>query len=256
MRGFGAFLRKEFVEIARTWRIWALPGMVLFMALTGPVLAKLTPDLIRSMSGTPGMGGIVIEMPDPTWTDSYAQWVKNLTQLITWALIIILGGMISSERKSGTAILVLTKPISRPAFVLAKFTSHATLLVSATLAGAAATWAVTLGVFGQAPLGVLARVTGLWLAFALLVVGVMTLASALVDSQMGSAFIGFGVLVALTIAGLWGPAVEYSPAGLVGAPSAVLLGQETATLWPLVTTGILLVACVFAAVRVFAHKEL
>ncbi|MHB1341133.1 MAG: ABC transporter permease [Coriobacteriia bacterium] len=256
MRGFGAFLRKEFVEIARTWRIWALPGMVVFLALTGAVIAKLTPELLKSMSGSAELGGVIISVPDPIWRDSYAQWTKNLTQMISWALIIISGGMISGERKAGTAILVLTKPISRPAFVLAKFVSQTTLLVSVTIVGALITWVSTRIAFGEAPVRILAQVTAVWLVFAIFLVAVMTLASALVDSQMGSAFLGFGVLVLFTIAGLWGPALEYSPAGLAGAPNSLLLGHEIATFWPLVTTGVLSVLCVIAAVGVFARKEL
>lgn len=256
MRGFGAFLKKEFVEIARTWRIWALPGMILFMALTGPAIAKFTPELLDSMSGTPGMGGVVLQLPDPIWRDSYLQWTKNLTQMITWALIIILGGMISSERKSGTAILVLTKPLSRTAFVLAKFVSQVTLLVVATVLGAVGTWAVTLAIFGEAPAGMLAKITGVWLVFAIFIIGVMTLASAVVDSQMGSVFLGFGVLVFLSLASLWGPALEYTPAGLVGAPNSLLIGQEIATLWPLVSAAIITLLCVAAAVGAFGRKEL
>lgn len=256
MRGFGAFLKKEFVEIARTWRIWALPGMVIFLALTGAVIAKLTPQLLESMSGTPNMGGVVIQIPDPIWRDSYAQWTKNLTQMISWALIIISGGMISSERKAGTAILVLTKPISRPAFVLAKFVSQTALLFAVTIVGALITWGTTRVAFGEAPVRILAEVTAVWLVFAVFLVAVMTLASALVDSQMGASFLGFGTLVLLTIAGLWGPALEYSPAGLAGAPNSLLLGQDIATFWPLVTTAILAVLCVIAAVGVFSRKEL
>jgi len=256
MRGFGAFLKKELREIARTWRIWALPGFLLFLAVTGPILAKITPELLKSMSGTSELGGAVIIIPDATWRDAYLQWTKNLSQMVTWALIIISGGMISGERKSGTAILVLTKPISRPAFVLAKFASQTVLLVVSVALTTAVTWAATFAVFGEAPVRILAEVTGVWLAFAVLLVAVMSVMSALVDSQMGSAFLGFGVLVLLTIAGLWGPAVEFSPAGLVGAPTALLLEQDTATLWPLVTGAVVSVLAVAGAIWGFGRKEL
>src|ERR1035437_11075744 len=38
MSGFAAFAGKEAREILRTWRIWILPGILLFFALTGQVL--------------------------------------------------------------------------------------------------------------------------------------------------------------------------------------------------------------------------
>ncbi len=254
MRGFGAFLGKELREILRTWRIWVLPGIVLFLALSGPILAKLTPELIKSVSGS--QPGVVITMPDPIWRDAYAQWTKNISQIVTWALVIILGGMVSGERRSGTAILVLTKPVSRPAFILAKFASNAVFLTVTTVIGAIATWGVTYAVFAEAPVRVLAEATGVWLVFALFVTAVMTLLSALIDSQSGAAGLGFGALVLLSIVTLWGPAVEYSPAGLQVAPNAVLLGTEVSLAWPLATGAIAIVLLVGGAVLAFSRKEL
>src|SRR5665811_532992 len=112
MNGFAAFAGKEAREILRTWRIWVLPGILLFFALTGPVLARYTPELVGALAGDQ-LKGLV--MPTPTYLDAYAQWVKNLSQIALFALIIIYGSIISSERKSGTAVLVLTKPVSRTA---------------------------------------------------------------------------------------------------------------------------------------------
>ena len=34
MSGFSTFLAKEFTEIRKTWRIWVIPGMLLFFAIT------------------------------------------------------------------------------------------------------------------------------------------------------------------------------------------------------------------------------
>ncbi len=256
MRGFGVFLGKEFREIFRTWRIWVLPGIVLFLAISGPILAKLTPELISSMSQSGDLGGAIITVPDPTWRDAYLQWTKNISQIVTWALVIILGGMVSAERRSGTAILVLTKPISRPAFVLAKFVSNAVFLTVTSVIGAVVTWGMTYLIFAEAPVRVLAEATGVWLASALFITGVMTLISALVGSQSGAAGLGFGVLVLLSIVTLWGPAVEYSPAGLLIAPNAVLLGTGMSIAWPLATSALATVALVGGAVLAFGRKEL
>ncbi|HZL06547.1 MAG TPA: ABC transporter permease subunit, partial [Coriobacteriia bacterium] len=164
--------------------------------------------------------------------------------------------LISAERKSGTAALVLTKPVTRTAFVLAKVASQAALLVVTTIVGAAFTWLVTLAVFGEAPVGVLASTTAVWLALALMLVALMTLASALVNSQAGAAGLGFGALIVLGIATLWGPALEYTPAGLMNAPSAILAEKSVALAFPLVTGLALAVLAILAALRVFARAEL
>ena len=68
MTGFGAFLRKELTEIRRTWRHWVVPGMLVFLGVTSPIIAAVTPALLRSMStAQPGM---VIQVPEPTALDA------------------------------------------------------------------------------------------------------------------------------------------------------------------------------------------
>lgn len=254
MRAFGAFMRKELLEIVRTWRIWVLPGIVLFVALSGPPLAKLTPEILSAVM--PAGSGVNIEIPTPTYLDSYAQWVKNLTQMVTFALAIMWGGLISGERKSGTAVLVLTKPLSRTSFVIAKVLSAAVLLVGVTLAGAAITWALTLAVFGTAPLTMLVGVTLPWLGYALFLLAVMALISTLLPSQAGAAGIGFGAHIVLSVLGMWAPMVALTPVGLGVAPAAALAGEGFGIGVQLASAAVLGAALVAAAAWVFERQEL
>jgi ABC-2 type transport system permease protein len=250
-----AFLHKELREIASTWRIWVLPGIVLFFALSGPVLARVTPDLLRSLMSDQ-QPGVVIQLPDPTWRDAYLQWTKNLSQIVLFAVIIMFGGMISGEKKSGTAALVLTKPVSRRAFVAAKFVSQALLVVVPVTLGALATWGVTYAVFAEAPVAPLAQATGTWLVLALLFVALMELLSASLDSQAGAAGIGFLGYIAISIAVLWSPALKYSPAGLVNAPSELVAGDAASLLAPVAVTLVLALVLVGGAMAVFDRREL
>ncbi|MDP2183286.1 MAG: ABC transporter permease subunit [Actinomycetota bacterium] len=253
MKGFLRFLGKEFTEIVRTWRVWVVPGMLLFMAVSSPILAKLTPALLESVAS--GQQGIKITIPDPTYLDAYAQWLKNLQQMIAIALLITTGGMIAGERASGTAILVLTKPVSRAAFVVAKFLSQTALLVVATVIGAAVCWGATYATFGEAPPKLLVSMTAVWLAFAVLLVALMTLLSAGLKS-IAAGGVGIGGFFVISVLSLWGPALDYSPAGLSVAPNALLAGTPVELAWPLATTAVAVVALVVAGVLVFKTKEL
>lgn len=253
MSGFSAFLGKELREIVKTWRIWVLPGIVLFFAVTGPVIARFTPQLLQAVAPDTGL---VIQIPDPTFLDAYLQWTKNLIQLVTFAIVIIFAGAVSAERRSGTAVLVLTKPLSRSAFVVAKYLAQGALVVGTVAIGAAITGGLTYAVFGEAPLRPLAQATGIWLVWALMILGIMLFLSSLVGSQAGAAGLGLGAFVVLSIASIWGPAARYSPAGLLGAPTDTLGGRAGPLIWPIATgfalTGIALVA----AIAVFGRKEL
>ncbi|MGM0386134.1 MAG: ABC transporter permease [Actinomycetota bacterium] len=249
---FRAFLEKDLREIVRTWRIWVLPGILLFSAVSGPPTARYTKELLASL------GGDMFNpmMPDPTWVDSYAQWTSNLGQLVTFALIIALGSAISGEKRSGTAIMVLTKPLTRAAFVLSKFASTVVLLVGATLLMMLVTWGLTLIWFPDAPFGPLLAATTAWLLYALLLVAVVLAGSAAVDSGAGAAGIGLGFYFLLMLAGIWGPLARWTPAGMANAPMALGADGEVDLLWPALTTAALTVILVWVAVRVFERREL
>ncbi|HSO69641.1 MAG TPA: ABC transporter permease subunit [Arachnia sp.] len=249
---FRAFLSKDLREIVRTWRIFVLPGILLFSAVTGPPTAAYTAELLATLGGDIFAG----VMPDPTWVDSYAQWTKNLSQIVAFALIIMMGSVISGEKRAGTAIMVLTKPVSRAGFVLSKFVSTAILLIGATLVGMLVTWGVTLIWFPDAPFGPLLAATAAWLLFALLLVAVVLLGSAAVDSGAGAAGIGLGFFFLLMLSGIWGPMLRWTPAGMINAPVALGADVEVDLLWPALTTAALAVVLVWAAVKVFERREL
>jgi ABC-2 type transport system permease protein len=253
MSGFAAFAGKEAREILRTWRIWVLPGILLFFAMTGPVLAKLTPQLVGALAGDQFKGLLI---PTPTYHDAYTQWIKNLSQIALFALIIVYASIISSERKSGTAVLVLTKPVSRTAFVIAKAVVHSAFLAVLVVAGTLVTWGVTAAVFGQAPGSALWSSSLVWLVFGVLFIALMTLLSVLIGSAAGAAGAGLGAYALVSIAAIWKPLGTYSPAALATMPSSLAAGKDVAVLWP-VLTSLLLAAALFAlASRAFRRSEL
>lgn len=253
MNGAAAFARKEALEILRTWRIWVLPAMVLFFAVTGPFLARFTPEILGAVAG-PQVGGL--KLPAPTYGDSYAQWVKNLGQIILFALIIIYGSIVSGENRSGTAVLVLTKPVSRTAFVVAKFAVQSAFVAVLVIIGTAVTWAITAAIFGDAPAGPLWSAAGTWLVFGVLVIALMTMLSVLMDSAPGAAGIGLGAYALISIATIWKPLASYSPAGLVTQPGLLAAGHGGPIAWPLVTALLLMAALLAIAAAAFRRRDL
>jgi ABC-2 type transport system permease protein len=164
--------------------------------------------------------------------------------------------MVSAEKRSGTAALVLTKPLSRTAFVLAKFVSQTALLAGAVVAGALVTWGVTYAVFNEAPFAPLAKATGVWLVLGIVFVALLELLSAALDSQAGAAGLGFVGFIAISLGTLWRPALDYSPSGLMNAPTSIVMGETGALGWPIAVSLLLTGACVAGAVAVFRRREL
>ena len=247
--GFGPLLAKELTEIRRTWRWLVLPGLFLFFAVTGPVFARLTPQLLRSVVGAQAV------MPEPTYVDSWAQWTKNLTQLGAFVLLGTLGSLVSGEIRQGTALLVLTKPVSRTAFLVAKVVANTVLVVVSAVVGVLVTWGLTVALFTPVQAAPLIRATAAWLVFAGMVIGLMAALSARF-STLSAVGLGFGVLIVLSLLGVWGPATRWTPAGLPGAVVRLGAGEPAGVLWPAVTTGVLMVGFLLLGIWALARREL
>lgn len=256
MRGFAVFLGKEFTEIVRTWRLYVIPGIMLFVGLMSPVFAEVTPGLVSSMVDSQGQG-IVLEIPPATTVDSYLQFSKNATQIALIAVIIATAGVVSGEHRSGTAQLVLTKPVSRGAMIAAKALSNWLLLLLSTAVSAALCFGVTLLIFDSDAVREFASMVGIWYTLASLMVALTIFLSVLLRSQPGAAGAGIGTFFVISVLSMWGPARDYSPAGLVGAGDRILTGTaDVAVLWPVVSAVALSVALVAAAAWVFGRQEL
>ena len=254
MTGLTAFLQKELTEIRRTWRLWVIPGMLVFLGITSPIIAALTPALLQSMSTS--KPGVVIHIPPPAVLDASAQFLKNLDQFVLIAVVIAGAGAISGERSSGTAILALTKPLSRGAFVVGKILSQTTLLVAATALGTAVCLATTVVVFNASEAGRLMTAVMLWLLYATLLVVAMTLFSAAFRSRGAAAGAGLGFFFVSLLLANWGPAARYSFVGLMPAMGNALTGHAMSLGWPVTTAVAAIVAGVLTAVRIFEQQEL
>ena len=151
---------------------------------------------------------------------------------------------------------MLTKPVSRTAFVIAKAVVHSAFLAVLVVAGTLVTWGVTAAVFGQAPGSALWSSSLVWLVFGVLFIALMTLLSVLIGSAAGAAGAGLGAYALVSIAAIWKPLGTYSPAALATMPSSLAAGKDVAVLWP-VLTSLLLAAALFAlASRAFRRSEL
>jgi ABC-2 type transport system permease protein len=254
MTGLVAFLRKELTEIRRTWRLWVIPGMLVFLGVTSPIIAALTPALVQSMSAA--QPGVVIHLPPPTARDAFAQFLKNLDQFVLIAVVIAGAGVIAGERASGTAILALTKPLSRRAFVVAKILSQVTLLVVATALGTAVCLATTAVVFAGSDAARLVTAVALWLLYASLLVVAMTLFSAAFRSRGAAAGAGLGFFFFTLLFSNWGPAARYTFLGLMPAMGNALTGKPLSLGWSVTTAVAAIVVGTVAAIGIFERQEL
>ncbi len=255
MDGFGVFLRKELREAVRSNRLLVVAVVFVILGIISPLTAKYTPELLK-MLGT-SQSGVQIIIPTPTVADSIAQYLKNVAGTGIFVALLVPMGMVAREKERGTAAFVLTKPISRQAFLAAKLVSLIVVLGVGVLLAAAAVYFYTAILFEPIAFGGFVACTVLVL-LSLVVYAVLTfLGSTLANSQLPAVGIGLAAWVLISLIGIIPNAAQYTPAGLLEPASALALGTSPAHLAVSVAAsfGICIIAVV-AAWLAFRRQEL
>ena len=252
--GFAPFFRKEIAEVLHTWRLWVLPGFLVFSALSSPVVMYIMPSLVDQL----GAGGttFTIEVKEATPADVYADFIGNLQELVIFALIIAYGGLISGELRSGTGVLALTKPLSRTAYVVAKWLAQASLVAVAAVLAVAVCIGATSALFGPGPVIELVAAVALWIAFAAFMLAVMLALSSVLPSPAAASGAGIGVYAGLVLLGILDVTQRYTPAGLPDAMLAIVRREPARWFWPAVTAVVGAAGLVALAVWLFRRREL
>ncbi|MCC7353100.1 MAG: ABC transporter permease [Anaerolineae bacterium] len=251
---FGVLLRKELLELWRTYKMLAMGLVFLLFGLLSPAMAKLTPELLK-MVGT-SQPGVVIQIPPPTTVDALDQYLKNLTQLCTLVLILVAMGVVARERERGTAVLTLSKPVGRGAFLAAKFASLAALLAGSLVVSAAFCYLYTVLLFGSLDAWLFLQANLLLAEYLLVILALTFLGSTLLRSQLAAGGLAFGLWMATGILGALPRIGKVMPGELVGWAAALSRGLVQ-TAWPAVWGGLaLIVLCLAVSWLSFRGQEL
>ena len=124
---FDIFLKKEISEQIKSVKGIVLVIVFLFVAVSSPLVAKLTPEIVKwAMETTEemmDMGALFAMMPEPDSVTSYTEFFSSFNMMCLLALIIVFSGVVANEKSRGTAAYILTKNISRTEFIMSKFVS-------------------------------------------------------------------------------------------------------------------------------------
>jgi ABC-2 type transport system permease protein len=253
MAGFGPLLAKELLEQWRTFRLPVVTTICLLVGLSSPLLARFTPDILKAVAGD----RIPIILPPPTAADAVDQLAKNLGQFGGLIAVLLAMGAVATEKERGTAAMILSKPVSRAGFLLAKLVAIGLTLGVATAIASAGAWFYTLVLFEPLPVaGVAAAAALQWLT--LMAWATITfLGSTLTRSSLAAAGLGIVAFIVVGILGALPNLGRLLPTGL-GAPArALALGQPGAdVLGPVLSTVALICAVTLVAWLAFRRQEL
>lgn len=251
MRGFAVLLNKEIAEQWRTGRLPVVAVIFLLFGLASPVLAKYTPDIIKLAASS-----IDIHVPTPTIKDAVAELIKNLSQVGVLTAILLAMGSVAGEKESGTAAFVLVKPVSRLAFLAAKFSGLAATMAAAVLICGLAAYLYTDLLFGPlTALGFVAACVVILLGL-LEIAAVTFLGSTLVRSSIAAAAIGIVVVVVAGVVSSLPNVGHFTPFGLNELASDLALQQTvTGWDWPVIANASFVIVTLAASWLVFRRQE-
>ena len=246
-------LRKELMEQARSHRLLVVAVFLAFWGLASPLLAKLTPELLKLVPE----GDLLAQLiPPPTIADAVGQYVKNLSQFgVILALLLGMGAVVQ-EKERGTAALMLSKPLSRGAFLAAKATALGLVFTASTALAGVGAYYYTMLLFGAPSLGGWLALNGLLALFFGVYVAVALLCSVVGRSQVMTGGLAFGGLVVLGGLGSLPGIGDYLPSRLLSWGASLALHQSGAA-WPaLAVSGAIIVVSLLAAWAILERQEL
>jgi ABC-2 type transport system permease protein len=258
MRHLSALLGKEWMETLRDTKRLVLFAVFVFFGLLSPLTAKLTPELFSLVSSSPGMSGIKMSFPAPDIFTYYEQFMKNMSQMIMFALVLVFMGSVSQEKADGTAALVMTKGVSRSVFLTAKLLSEALIITVSYWLSASLFLIYTALLYGTAIIpGTWGALSLMWL-YLLFVAAIVLMASTFSKSLGISALLSFGMIFFLMAISAFPVLRDWSPISLSSLPIRVLQGLTTfrQIIRPVIAAVLAIPLCWLIASRSFSRQEL
>ncbi|TET83960.1 MAG: hypothetical protein E3J37_04460 [Anaerolineales bacterium] len=248
-------LRKELREQWRTYRFLVVVAVLIVSGMIGPLSVKYLPLILAQMPGVPE--GLMEVMPEPDVAMAVDEYVQNLSQLGVILAILIPMAAVVGEKTSGTAALILSKPVSRAVFLGAKLIAHGLIFFAGILlAGLGGYYYLGILFEWLTPVGFLA-LNGLLMTYLMMFLAITLFASTISRSQFAAAGISFGLLIFLSLLGAVPSLSPYLPTALMAWGRALVLRLDVEPAWgALGVTFAIIVSAFLGGLLVFRHQEI
>lgn len=254
MKTLITLIKKDLLDQLRTKKILILSIVFLFTAISSPIIAKITPELLKSLS-VPGM---TITLPTPTYADSLDQFIKNTSQIALLVLVFVVAGAVSDEKNRKTLEILLTKPASRTLFILSKFKSYFISISAIFIATSILFYTYTISIFGTFNLLNFAEMVVNILLYILMIVSVTILASTIVTNSIAAGGIGFISFILFgSIFNMFEILKPYSPNKIFSSYKDLIVnGWNNDLFAPIVVILLVILVSILTAVAIFNKQEI
>lgn len=117
-------LHKEFAWNWRSFRFPALILIFLFFALLDPLTIRYMSEIMSQL-----VEDFPMDFPDPTAWEAYFSYLNSISQIGFLVMIFMIMGSVAKEKENGVAAWILSKPVGRWNYLLAKVINIYALLI-------------------------------------------------------------------------------------------------------------------------------
>lgn len=245
--------KKEFLEQRRTKKLLIAVIVLAAFGMLSPLMAKLIPEIFASI---PSMAFYANLIPTPTVSDAVLQYVKNLTQFGVLLAVLFSMGAVAQEKEKGTTAMVLSKPMPRGSFLIAKFLGIGLTFLVAVAASTAGGYYYTYFLFEALPVGAFLAMNGLLLLYMLVYAAITLFFSTLTRTQFIAIGGAAGVLILFNVLAALPKIGQYAPEALIANATNLVLGQPAASWWGLWVSLIAIAVALTGAWLVFRKQEI
>lgn len=256
MKPLLSFLKKEYLEAARTGKLIFLILLFILFGIMNPATAKLTPWMMEMLSDTMAESGLIVTGIQVDAMTSWTQFFKNIPIALI-AFVLIFSDIFTKEYKSGALLLLLTKGLSRYKIVLAKTVLLLSLWSSAYGLCFAITYGYNAYFWDNSIAHGLFFSAAIWWLFGVWVICLIVLFSSLLQNNTGVILCtGASALLAYLLS-ILPNAKAYSPAMLMKA-NPILTGSEgtDAYIKAILVAAALCIAYITVSIPIINKKQL
>jgi ABC-2 type transport system permease protein len=251
MSSLGALFKKEFKEQLKTYRFLIISAIFLVFGLATPLMLKYLPEILK-MAGE----DIVIDIPPATAVQALTKYTDTIVQVGVLMVILITMGAISREIDKGTAAMVLSKPVSRTSFILAKLFALSASFIAALILASAACYSYTVLLLGGVHITAFIALNGLLILFFVVCISLTLLFSSIFRSQLAAGGLALVVLIGQALMVNIPKVGDYMPSGLISWGTSLISG-EGANAWGALRISLaIIVACLYLAWLRMRNMEL
>lgn len=256
MKSLLAFMKKEYLEAARTGKIVILLLLFVLFGIMSPAIAKLTPWMMETLSDSMAESGLIVTNIQVDALTSWTQFFKNIPIALI-AFVLIFSDIFTKEYKSGTLLLVLTKGLSRYKVVLAK----TVLLLLLWTVGYGICFGITYGYnayfWDNSIINNLLFSVTIWWLFGVWVICLIVLFSSLLQNNAGVILCVGGTVLLAYLLSIISKVKAYSPTVLINTNS-ILTGVEEidAYVKAIVITVFLCIVCIVVSIPIVNKRQL